>query len=222
MTLAERLTAIKAEHLAAREEAEAFKRMAESRLSALAEVGRGVEEAAMEIAALRERADAASERACELAEQIGEIQIGLDEAAMLGRADLRGQIHTIRQKLRTLEAGPARTSLEREAEEQALLRQLNSVRVEMLGERAESLALEYLASARQLVLAAAELKAFADFAGVFGVKLGLDVEDLRIPSPQGDRPGFRARRAEELRVGSADIQSAKSLITAQWSDVLSD
>ncbi|QSA96750.1 hypothetical protein [Methylococcus sp. EFPC2] len=220
MTLEERLTAIKAEHLAALEESDAFRRLAESRRSATA----GQPGDNGEVFVLRERADAASERACELAEQIEEIQAHLDETAAEGRAQLLSQLHTVRERLRGLGAGGGSQGnvLQREAQEQALQRQLQSLRTELLGEKGESLAVEYLAAARQLLRTATELKAFADFAALFGVRLGLHVEDLRIPPPQGDRAGFHVCRPEDLRVDAVAVQSAKAAITEKWGDLLSD
>jgi hypothetical protein len=235
MTLAERLTAIKAEFLAARKDADEFRRLAGVRQQALVEARRNSAEAergeaggtpdewlAREVASLRERADAASERAGWLAEQIEEIETHLSEAGAGDHAELVAQIEAVRDKLDEVRVGRDAGPFEREADEQALLRHLQSLRERLLRARAEGLARDYLAAARQLVRAGVELKAYADFARVFGMKLHFNVDDLRIPPPQGDLPPLLVREAEGLRVDAGEVLAAKTTLTATWADFVSD
>jgi len=223
MTLEERLTAIKAEHISVLDEAETYKRLAAMH-EASGKVAAGRDSKFFEeIARLRDLGDAACERAGELAHQIGEIESRLNESMLHEYRDLVAQIEAVRAQLdRLQETGWQANSLGREAEEQALRRQLQNLREAFLGAHGDRMALEYLGAARQLCRAAAGLRAFADLAGVFGVRLRLDVEDLNIPVPQGDRPILRSQAPGQLRVTAAQVLACKEDLTGQLAELLAD
>lgn len=234
MNLRERLAALKAEHSAALEEAESFKRLAESRQRELTKVqrpstGNGgfttplVEQRVREMALLRDRADSASERARELSEQIAEIQNRLHEAESGIHAPWLNQWSAIRQRLDEIRNRNDLTPIEREAEEQSLLRQMRNVRAQVLKDKGEALVNDYLAAARHLIQVGTELKAFADIATLFGLRLSLSVEDLFIPTPRGGLSTMGTRQAEDaLRIDKHAVLTAKSAFTAAWADWLSD